>query len=179
MKNSAIRYTLTENGFATSASSEVFNRTLYGSHKNDDNPERFFTFAGDAPQIMGAVANWLKNSVSYYAKCGILNSGLAITKGQRQNFYYSGHIDQTSKWFHDSEDIRSEFKSGFMEYELSQFSAWSPDVRVKMEVLPLLPDDGYIVHYRVTANQQVNFVAGFGGITDVLCRFEYKGDPRR
>ena len=179
MKKAVMNYTPTENGFATSASSEVFNRTLYGSHKNDDNPERFFTFAGDAPQIMGAVANWLKNSVSYYAKCGVLNSGLAITKGQRQGFYYSGHIDQTSKWFHDSEDIRSEFKSGFMEYELSQFSAWFPDVRVKMEVLPLLPDDGYIVHYRVTANQQVNFVAGFGGITDVLCRFEYKGDPRR
>ena len=172
-------YTLTENGYATSASSEVFNRTLYGSHTNDENPERFLTFAGDAPQIMGAITDWLKSTVSYYAKCGVLNSGLAITAGQRSRFYYSEHIDQTSKWFHDSEDIRAEFKNGWMEYELSQMSAWFPDVRVKMEVYPLLPDDGYIVHYRITTDQRVNFVAGFGALTDVLCRFEYKGEPRR
>ena len=172
-------YTLTDGGYATSASSEVFNRTLYGSHKNDGNPERFLTFAGDAPQIMGAVSDWLKSTVSYYAKCGVLNSGLAIPAGQRSRFYYSEHIDQTSKWFHDSEDIRAEFKNGWMEYELSQMSAWFPDVRVKMEVYPLLPDDGYIVHYRITTDQRVNFVAGFGAITDVLCRFEYKGEPRR
>ena len=179
MKKPTTHYNLTENGYATSASSEVFNRTLYGSHKNDENPERFLTFAGDAPQIMGAVSDWLKNTVSYYAKCGVLNSGLAITPGQRYNFYYSPHIDQTSKWFHDSEDIRTEFKNGWMEYELSQMSSWFPDVRVKMEVYPLLPDDGYIVHYRITTDQRVFFTAGFGGITDVLCRFEYKGEPRR
>ena len=101
------RYTPTENGFAVRGSSEIFNRTLYGSHKNDENPERFLTFAGDAPQIMGAVSDWLKSTVSYYAKCGVLNSGLAITPGQRSKFYYSDHIDQTSKWFHDSEDIRA------------------------------------------------------------------------
>lgn len=179
MKKPVARYTLTENGFATSASSEVFNRTLYGSHKNDENPERFLTFAGDAPQIMGAITDWLKCTVSFYAKCGVLNSGLAITPGQRQRFYYSSDIDQTSKWFHDSEDIHAEFKNGWMEYELSQFSAWFPDARVKMEVYPLLPDDGYIVHYRITTDQRVFFAAGFGGITDVLSRFEYKGEPKR
>lgn len=173
------RYNLTDNGYAVSASSEVFNRTLYGSHTNDEKPERFLTFAGDAPQFMGAVTDWLKSTVSYYAKCGVLNSGLAITPGQRQRFYYSGHIDQTSKWFHDSEDVLAEFKNGWMEYELSQMSAWFPDVRVKIEAYPLLPDDGYIVHYRITTDQRVHFVLGFGGITDVLCRFEYKGDPRR
>ena len=173
------RYDLTENGYAVSASSEVFNRPLYGSHTNDENAERFLTFAGDAPQFMGTVTDWLKSTVSYYAKCGVLNSGLAITPGQRQRFYYSGHIDQTSKWFHDSEDVLAEFKNGWMEYELSQMSAWFPDVRVKIEAYPLLPDDGYIVHYRITTDQRVHFVLGFGGITDVLCRFEYKGDPRR
>ena len=178
MKNPT-HYTLTENGYAISASSEIFNRTLYGSHKNDEKPERFLTFAGDAPQFMGAVSDWLKSTVSFYAKCGVLNSGLAITPGQRQKFYYSEHIDQTSKWFHDSEDVRAEYKNGWMEYELSQMSAWFPDVRVNMEAYPLLPDDGYIVHYRISTNQRVHFVAGFGGITDVLCRFEYKGDPRR
>lgn len=173
------RYTLTENGYSVRGSSEVFNRTLYGSHKNDEKPERFLTFAGDAPQIMGAVSDWLKSTVSYYAKCGVLNSGLAITAGQRSRFYYSEHIDQTSKWFHDSEDIRAEYKNGWMEYELSQMSAWFPDVRVKMEVYPLLPDDGYIVHYNITTDQRVNLALGFGAITDVLCRFEYKGEPRR
>ncbi|MBO5879662.1 MAG: hypothetical protein J6Q68_03840 [Clostridia bacterium] len=173
------RYTPTEKGFSISGSSEVFNRTLYGSHKNDENPERFLTFAGDAPQFMGAVSDWLKSTVSYYAKCGVLNSGLAITAGQRSRFYYSPHIDQTSKWFHDSEDIVARFNSGWMEYELSQMSAWFPDVRVKIEAYPLLPDDGYIIHYNITTDQHVHFVAGFGAITDVLCRFEYKGEPRR
>ena len=175
----ATHYTATENGFEISGSSEIFNRTLYGSHSTDETPERFLTFAGDAPQIMGVVSDWLKSTVSFYAKCGVLNSGLAITPGQRQGFYYSSHIDQTSKWFHDSEDIRAEFKNGWMEYELSQFSAWFPDVRVKMEVYPLLPEDGFIVHYNISTNQQVHFTAGFGGITDVLSRFEYRGDPRR
>ena len=172
-------YTATENGFAISGSAEVFNRTLYGSHKNDENPERFLTFAGDAPQIMGAISDWLKTTVSFYAKCGVLNSGLAITPGKRQSFYYSAHIDQTSKWFHDSEDILAEYKNGWMEYELSQMSAWFPDVHVDMEVFPLLPDDGYLVRYKVTTDQRVHLVLGFGGITDVLCRFEYKGEPRR
>ena len=179
MKKSTTHYSLTERGYEISGSEEIFNRTLYGSHKNDDNTERFLTFAGDAPQIMGAVSDWLKSTVSYYAKCGVLNSGLAITPGQRSRFYYSEHIDQTSKWFHNCEDILACFNNGWMEYELSQFSAWFPDARVKMEVYPLLPDDGYIVHYRITTDQRVHFVAGFGGLTDVLCRFEYKGEPRR
>lgn len=173
------RYNLTENGYAVSASSEIFNRTLYGSHTNDEKPERFLTFAGDAPQFMGAITDWLKSSFSYYAKCGVLNSGLAITAGQRQRFYYSEHIDQTSKWFHDSEDVRAEFKNGWMEYELSQMSAWFPDVRVSIEAYPLLPDDGFLIRYRITTDQRVNLVLGFGGITDVLSRFEYKGEPRR
>lgn len=130
-------YSLTERGYEISASEEIFNRTLYGSHKNDDCPERFLTFAGDAPQIMGAVSDWLKSTVSYYAKCGVLSSGLAITSGQRSRFYYSEHIDQTSKWFHNSEDILSRFNNGWMEYELSQFSPWFPDARVSMEVYPM------------------------------------------
>ncbi len=172
-------YTPTENGYSISGSSEIFNRTLYGSHKNDDKVNRFFTFAGDAPQFMGAVADWIKSSVTFYEKCGILNSGLAITPGRRQRFYYSGDIDQTSRWFHDSEDVRAEFKNGWMEYELSQMSAWFPDVRVKIEAYPLLPDDGYLIHYRISTDQRVVFAAGFGGLTEPLCRFEYKGEPRR
>ncbi len=172
-------YTLTENGYSISGSSEIFNRTLYGSHKNDDRSGRFFTFAGDAPQFMGAVSDWVKSGITFYEKCGILNSGLAITPGRRQRFYYSEDIDQTSRWFHDSEDIRAEFKNGWMEYELSQMSSWFPDVRVKIEAYPLLPDDGYLIRYRISTDQRVFFAAGFGGLTDVLSRFEYKGVPER
>ena len=183
MKDKAMKtsthYTPVENGYSISGSSEIFNRTLYGSHKNDANVNRFFTFAGDAPQFMGAVADWIKSSVTFYEKCGILNSGLAITPGRRQRFYYSDDIDQTSRWFHDSEDVRAEFKNGWMEYELSQMSAWFPDVRVRIEAYPLLPDDGYLIHYRISTDQRVVFAAGFGGLTEALCRFEYKGEPRR
>ena len=172
-------YSPTENGYSISGSSELFNRTLYGSHANDNKPERFFTFAGDTPQFMGTVCNWLVNTVSYQEKCGILNSGLAITPGRRSRFYYSEAIDQTSRWFHNSEDILAEFKNGWMEYELSQISSWFPDVRVNIEAYPLLPEDGYLVHYKISTDQHVYFVAGFGGITGIQGRFEYKGESRR
>ena len=79
----ATHYTPTENGYAISGSQEFYNRPLYGSHANDDKPERFFTFAGDVPQFMGTVCDWLSGTVTYQEKCGILNSGLAITPGQR------------------------------------------------------------------------------------------------
>lgn len=169
-------YTPTESGFSIGGSPEVFNRTLYGSHKNDDNSARFCTFAGDAPQFMGASTDWKKSSYSFYAKRGTLTSGLALTPGQRVGFYYSEDIDQSSRWFHNSEDVTAEFKNGWMEYELAQMSPWFPDVRIHMEAYPLLPDDGFLVHYKIATDQRVLFVAGFGGITDYIGRFEYKDD---
>lgn len=172
-------YSQTENGFAISGSPEIFNRTLYGSHKNDDKPGRFFTFAGDSPLFMGAIADWTKGLVTYQEKCGVLMSGLAITPGKRSKFYYSDDIDQTSRWFHNSEDVHAEFRDGHIEYELSQMSSWFPDVRVNMEAYPLMPDDGYLIHYTISTDQRVYFVAGFGGLTDVIGRFEMKGEPRR
>lgn len=176
---SSTHYTPTENGYAINGSSEIFNRMLYGSHKNDDQTARFFTFAGDAPQFMGASCDWVGNLVSLQEKCGVLNSGLAITPGGRAQFYYSKDIDQTSRWFHHSEDVLAEFKNGWMEYELSQISSWFPDVRVKIEAYPLLPEDGYLVHYHITTDQRVYFTAGFGGLTGLQGRFEYTGEPRR
>ncbi len=175
------RYTATENGFAISGSSEFFNRTLYGSHKNDDRYARFFTFAGDVPMFLGATSDWVKNDVTLYDKCGQLHSGLAITPGTSSPFWYSQDIDTTSRWFHDCDDVRAEFKNGWMEYQMSQFSAWFPDVRVNVEAYPLLPDDGYLVHYRITTDQHVYFTAGFGGLAErARCgRFEYKGVSQR
>ncbi len=177
--NSNTHYTPTENGFAISGSAEVFNRTLYGSHKNDDKSGRFLTFAGDAPLFMGAVVDWNKGLTTLQEKSGVLCSGLAITPGRRSGFYYSREIDQTSRWFHNSDDVLAEFKNGWMEYELSQISSWFPDVRVKIEAYPLLPDDGYLVHYHITTDQRVHFVAGFGGLTPPKGRFEMKGVPER
>ena len=173
------RYTPTENGFAVNGSSEVFNRTLYGSHQSDDTASRFFTFAGDAPQFMGALTDWEKNLVSFYAKCGTLTSGLALTPDQRVGFFYSDDMDISSRWFHNSEDIRAEFKNGHMQYELSQMSPWFPDVQVNIEVYPLLPDDGFLVRYRISADQRVLFAAGFGGLTDYIGRFEYRDEVKR
>lgn len=174
------RYTPGENGYEITGSSDIFNRPLYGSHKNDGNSWRFFTFAGDAPIFMGAVTDWKKdNLVAYQEKCGVLCSGLAITPGQRSRFYYSEDIDQTSRWFHNSDDIHAEFTDGHMEYELSQISSWFPHVEVNLEAYPLMPDDGYLVHYRITTEQRVFFTAGFGGLTDIIGRFEMKDEPRR
>ena len=178
MRNNT-HYSPTEMGFSISGSNEIFNRTLYGSHAHDDKTERFFTFAGDAPQFMGAVCNWQKDPITYQEKRGVLRSGLAITPGRRAAFYYSNDIDQSSRWFHDSEDILAEFKNGWMEYELAQMSSWFPDVQIKIEVYPLLPDDGYLVHYHITTDQRVYFAAAFGGMTGMQGRFELKGEPRR
>ena len=142
------RYTPTGGGYSISASSELFNRALYGSHKNDGQTARFCTFAGDAPQFMGAITDWTQNPYSYYAKRGTLTSGLALTPGQRVEFFYSEDMDISSRWFHNSEDVTAVFCNGWMEYDLTQMSSWFPDVSVKMETYPLLPDDGFLVHYR-------------------------------
>lgn len=172
-------YTPTETGFSICGSSELFNRTLYGSHKNDDKEEKFCTFAGDAPQFMGAVTNWKENTYSFYSKCGTLFSGLALTPGQQVGFFYSKDMDISSRWFHNSEDVATEYKNGWMEYELTQMSPWFPDVRVNIEAYPLLPDDGFLVHYTIKTDQRVLFVAGFGGLTDYIGRFEYKDEKKR
>ena len=176
---SVTRYTPTENGYQIHGSSELFNRTLYGSHLHDEESARFFTFAGDAPQFMGASTDWQANLVSFYAKCGTLISGLALTPGQRVGFFYSDDMDISSRWFHNSEDITAEFQNGYMTYDLSQMSPWFPDARVHIEAYPLLPDDGFLVHYTIHSDQRVLFTAGFGGLTDYIGRFEYKDEQKR
>ena len=172
-------YAPAENGYAISGSQEVFNRMLYGSHKNDEKTPKFVTFAGDAPQFLAVSADWAKSNLAIQEKRGTLMSGLALTPGEMIKFWYSKNMDTGSRWFHNSEDIKAEFKNGWMEYELSQISPWFPDVRVKIEAYPLLPDDGFLVHYKISTDQRVHFVAGFGGLTDMISRFEYNDEPRR
>lgn len=169
-----MHYTPTGNGFSIRASSELFNRTLYGSHKNDCVDARYFTFAGDAPLFMGALTDWTKNDFSFHAKCGTLMNGVALTPGHRQPNPYSDEIDQISRWFHNAEDIVAEFKNGWMEYELSQITPWFPEVHAKIQAYPLLPDDGFLIHYHIESDQRILFAAGFGGVTDYISRLEYR-----
>jgi hypothetical protein len=172
-ESSATRYSAVDGGFEIFGSREQFNRVLYGSHRNDSRTERFFTFAGDAPLFMGATTDYTKNLYSYYAKNGLLKSGLALTRGKYVPYFYSPETDMSSQWFHDAKDIRSRFVDGVMSYTLTQFSPWFPDVAVEIEALPLLDEDGFLIHYRITTDQRVIFCAGFGAITDYLNRFEY------
>lgn len=171
-------YKPSKNGYQISGSTELLNRLLYGSHKNDDVEEKFALYAGDVPQFMGAATDWTEHDWCLFGKRGTLFSGLALTPGQR----IGGATELTesgARWFHDSEDIVAEFKNGWMEYKLSQMSPYFPNVSVNVEAYPLLPDDGLLIHYRISTDQRVIFTAGFGGITDYIGRFDYKDDERR
>jgi hypothetical protein len=167
------RYQAVDNGYEITGSGEVFNRTLYGSHEYDDLHERYFVFAGDRPLFMGAVTDWSKHTACFYAKRGVLMSGLALTPGVKMPHFYSADVDISSRWFHQAEDTRAVFRNGWMEYELQQFSPWFPDVKVEIKAFPLLPENGFLVHYRIATDQRVIFCAGFGGITGFIGRFEY------
>lgn len=168
------RYYPVENGYEIIGSREMFNRTLYGSHANDHLPEKYFTFAGDLPIFMGAVTDWRKAGYSAYAKNGTLISGLAMARGLKTPAFYSDDVDVSSQWFHNSDDVVSVYRNGWMEYKLSQISPWfTADVAVNISVFPLLPDDGFLVHYKISTDQQIIFCAGFGGITDFISRLEY------
>ena len=154
---------------------ERFNRVLYGGHAKDAGDGRFFTFAGDTPIFMGASSDYRKNTWCHQAKNGVLMSGLAMTPGQVEG----GSRDIFSKWFHDSGDITVAWKHGYLDYEFTQFSAYFPDVQVKMTALPLNPDEGFLVYYDITTDQRVIWCAGFGGITPFFGRFEYHFSDRK
>ncbi|MBQ6473683.1 MAG: hypothetical protein IJJ33_16985 [Victivallales bacterium] len=160
----------------TFGSSEIFNRVLYGGHANDAEQGRFFTFAGDTPIFMGGASDYTRDTWCYQAKQGILLSGLAMTPGF---VLASGDSDGYSCWFHKSTDVISSWHHGWMEYRLTRFSPYFPDVNVQIAVYPLNPDDGFLVHYDITTDQQVIFCAGFGGITPFFGRFEATNSKHR
>ena len=167
-------YDYSDNGLEIFGSTETFNRVLYGGHELDRNSkERFFTFAGDLPLFMGASSNFERNTWCHQAKNGMLFSGLALTQGRG----LINRHDCYSSWFHNCRDVHATWKHGFIEYELSRFSIYFPDVRVKIAVIPLNPGQGFLVHYDITTDQRVLFCAGFGGITDFTGRFEYHTSP--
>ncbi len=154
---------------------ECYNRVLYGGHSKDYDEGRFFTFAGDAPIFMGASSDYTKDTWCYQAKNGTLMSGVAMTPGHVED----GAYDLFSKWFHDCEDIVAEWHHGYMSYKMTQFSPWVSAIENEMEVYPLCPDDGFLVHYKIQSEQRILFCAAFGGITPFFGRFEYHVSPRR
>ena len=171
----AKRYTFSETGCSSFGSFETFNRVLYGGHNGDGSPDRFFTFAGDTPLFMGATSDFMRDTWCYQAKNGVLLSGIAMTPG----FIENPSWDIYSKYFHLSNDIESEWHHGYMTYHLTQFSSHFPAVDVRITVLPLQEEDGFLVDYAITPDQRVFFAAGFGGITPPFGRFEYHASLRK
>ncbi|MDD5727908.1 MAG: hypothetical protein PHV59_05005, partial [Victivallales bacterium] len=172
---SLTRYNLTGDGMRIFGSREYFNRVLYGGHGNDAGKNRFFTFAGDTPLFTGASTDYSRHTWCYQAKNGLLLSGLALTPGVT----LPGIGDGYSGWFHQSSDVITTWKHGYMEYRLTRFSPYFPDVEIAIEAYPLIETDGFLIHYRIQTDQRVIFCAGFGGITDFIGRFEYHHSPTR
>jgi len=171
----AKRYTFSETGCSIFGSYETFNRVLYGGHGGDGSPDRFFTFAGDAPLFMGATSDFMRDTWCYQAKNGVLFSGLALTPGFIENPAW----DIYSKYFHQSNDIETNWRHGYLTYRLTQFSSHFPAVDVRITVLPLQENDGFLAEYDITTDQRVFFAAGFGGITPPFGRFEYHASLRK
>ena len=169
---SKLHYQPVENGFQRVGSRYLFNRPLYGSHENDTLPERYITFASDQPIVMGIISDWRKNEAGTHAKCGTFMAGLSIAVG-------SPGESRESQWLHENDNTVATYRNGWMEYEISTYIAAQPCVIGKMEVLPIMHDDGFLVSFKISTNQKINLVMGFGGITDFLGRLEYPTTKER
>lgn len=169
---SKFHYQPVENGFQRVGSRYLFNRPLYGSHENDTLPERYVTFASDQPIVMGIISDWRKNEAGTHAKCGTFMAGFSIAVG-------SPNESRESQWLHENDNTVATYRNGWMEYEICTYIAAQPCVIGKMEVLPMMNDDGFLVNVKVNTNQRMNFVMGFGGITDFIGRLEYPTTKER
>ena len=165
------RYTPVDNGYQIIGSKEKFNRVLYCGHEKDHLPEKYFTFVGDQPIVMGAISDWRKRANCAHAKCGVFMLGIALAKGLHVPMYfYDGDKggDRTAQWFHESEDTMATFKHGWMEYEIRPFFQCGPIVHAVLEIIPLQTEDGFLVHLKIDSDQRVVLTTAFGGITDFL-----------
>ena len=160
------RYRPVEDGYRIIGSAELFNRALYGGHAQDGRTENTVTFAGDQPLVMGAVGD---HADAYdQAKCGVFMAGLALTPGLKQAFIMSSagqDGDHSSQWFHEADGTVSTFRNGWMEYEIRPSLPVFPTVEAFVEVLPLAPDAGFLVHLRIWVDQRLDLVMAFGGVT--------------
>jgi hypothetical protein len=170
-----LHYQPVDDGYKIAGSNNIFNRALYGGHEYDSLPENFFTMASDRLIVLGAVNDWHK--ASYPAKCGTFMAGIAYTPGVIApifGYFPSGNAgDRYSEWFHESESTVATYMNGWMEYEISPYFQCFPSVTAKIEVLPINTENGFLVHLKVHTDQRVNFVMGFGGITDFIGNLVY------
>ncbi len=170
-----LHYQPVDDGYQIVGSNNIFNRALYGGHENDSLSEKYVTFVGDQPIVLGVITDWRKNVAGLQAKCGTFMAGVAFTPGVSipvlKNPTKRG--ERYSQWFHKNEGTVATYKNGWMEYEINTFAQSFARVTAKIEVLPINTDDGFIVHVKATSDQRVIFVIGFGGVTDFLGRFEF------
>jgi hypothetical protein len=165
---SKLHYQPVDGGYQIVGSNNIFNRVLYGGHEYDYLPEKYFTIASDRLIVLGAITDWRKSPACLHAKCGTFMVGTAYTPGVIAP-KHSGNVgDRYSEWFHDSEGTVATYKNGWMEYEISTYYQCFPRVTAKIEVLPINTENGFLVHLKVQTDQRVNFVMGFGGITDFI-----------
>lgn len=172
-----LRYQPVDSGYQIVGSHNIFNRGLYGGHTNDHLPEKYVTFASDQPLVMGVLSDWRNEPAGLQAKCGTFMAGFAYTPGITAPYTHMGdghYGDRYNLWFHDAgrSGTVATYKNGWMEYELSPY-AYAQTVAAKIEVLPITSEDGFLVHFKVSTDQRVNFVMGFGGVTDFIGRFEF------
>jgi hypothetical protein len=170
-----LHYQPADSGYRIVGSNNLFSRALYGGHENDFLTEKYITFAGDQPLILGAITDWRKSAACLHAKCGTLMMGVAFTPGVSAPVFQTPapRGERLSQWLHDNQGTVSTYKNGWMEYNISTYAQSFPRITADVEVLPLNPDDGYIVHIRINSDQRVILALGFGGITGFLGRFEF------
>lgn len=170
-----LHYQPVSDGYQIVGSNNIFNRGLYGGHENDSLTEKYVTFAGDQPVVLGAITDWRTSEACLHAKCGTFMVGIASTPGVTAPVFNAPikRGERYSQWFHENQGAVATYKNGWMEYEINTFSQCFARVTANIEVLPINSEDGFLVHIRANTDQRVILVLGFGGITDFLGRFEF------
>ncbi|MCA9095123.1 MAG: hypothetical protein KDA68_16670, partial [Planctomycetaceae bacterium] len=170
------KYQPAADGLRIVGSTQVFNRPLYGGHDRDDLKNHFYTLAGDAPLLMGTITQTTGGGNN--AKCGTLMLGVSQSFGNASlpNKYNAPSFGQ---WFHLCRDNLTTFHPGWCEYRIKPLILVAPEVQAALEVLPLAPDDGFLVHLHVESQSRMNFCAGFGGLTDHIGLLTNHGNTRR
>ncbi|MGV8138255.1 MAG: DUF4450 domain-containing protein [Mangrovibacterium sp.] len=170
-----LHYLPVDGGYQIAGSNNIFNRGLYGGHENDSLTEKYITFAGDQPIILGAITDWRTSEACLHAKCGTLMIGIASTPGVSAPVFDTPNKrgERYSQWLHENQGTVATYRNGWMEYEISTFSQCFARVTAKIEVLPINSEDGFLVHIRADTDQRTILVLGFGGITEFLGRFEF------
>lgn len=169
------KYQPVPDGYRIVGSERTFNRALYGGHAQDDLQQRYYTLAGDQPLFLGSTVDTRGGGSN--AKCGTLMLGVSQSFGTDASNKYG--VPSFGAWFHECRDSIATFRHGWWAYEVHPFIAYAPDVKAHFEILPLSPEDGFLVHLQVTPESEIEFCAGFGGITDSMGLITNQGNHHR